>query len=83
MRAVEIGYRIAIGLGILVAVLFTALVVLTGKGDAMSGGGSIRTTYKGKASFDDQISKWTLILGALFMALMLIVDGLSRYVAKS
>ncbi|MDX2065820.1 MAG: preprotein translocase subunit SecG [Fimbriimonadaceae bacterium] len=79
----ELGYRIAIGLGILVAVLFTALVVLTGKGDAMSGGGSIRTTYKGKASFDDQISKWTLILGALFMALMLVVDGLSRYISKS
>ncbi|HEY0867580.1 MAG TPA: preprotein translocase subunit SecG [Fimbriimonas sp.] len=67
-------YNILIGIGLLVALLFTALVFITGKGDAMSGGGSIRTTFKGKASFEDTMSRVTLILGILFMALMLIVD---------
>jgi len=63
-------------IGILVAVLFTALILLTGKGDAMSGGGSVRTTFKGKASFDDQISRVTLYLGIGFMVLMLVIDVL-------
>lgn len=45
----------------------------------MSGGGSIRTTYKGKSSFDDQISKTTLILGVAFMVLMLTIDAISRF----
>jgi preprotein translocase subunit SecG len=40
----------------------------------MSGGGSIRTSYKGKASFDDIVSKMTLYLGIGFMALMLGLD---------
>lgn len=75
-------YNLALGLGIVVAILFSALVLITGKGDAMSGGGSVRTSFKGKASFDDQISKWTLILGGSFMALMLIIDVLSRAANK-
>jgi preprotein translocase subunit SecG len=45
----------------------------------MSGGGSVRTSFKGKASFDDQISRWTLYLGVGFMALMLGIDMLSHY----
>jgi preprotein translocase subunit SecG len=77
----KIFYDIVLGLGIFVALLFSALVLATGKGDAMSGGGGIRTTYKGKASFDDHISKWTLILGASFMALMLAIDILGRAVS--
>jgi len=77
---VNVGYQIIFWLGIIVAILFSALVILTGKGDAMSGGGSIRTTFKGKASFDDQISKWTLILGVSFLVLMLAVDVMSRFV---
>lgn len=76
----NVGYQIIFWLGIIVAILFSALVILTGKGDAMSGGGSIRTTFKGKASFDDQISKWTLILGVSFLVLMLAVDVMSRFV---
>jgi preprotein translocase subunit SecG len=67
-------YNILFALGILVAVLFAALVFITGKGDAMSGGGSIRTSFKGKASFDDTMSRVTFILGVAFMALMLIID---------
>jgi preprotein translocase subunit SecG len=58
--------------------LFSVLVLITGKGDAMSGGGSIRTTFKGKASFDDYMSRMTLILGASFFALMLLIDGVSN-----
>ncbi len=62
-------------LAVLVSVVFTFLVFVTSKGDAMSGGGgSIRTTFKGKASFDDQIGRVTMILGASFMVLMLVLD---------
>jgi preprotein translocase subunit SecG len=71
-------YNLALVIGILIAILFSGLVLITGKGDAMSGGGGIRTTYKGKASFDDQMSKWSLILGVAFMASMLIIDVLGR-----
>lgn len=75
----QTAYYIVLGLGIIVAILFSLLVLITGKGDAMSGGGSIRTTYKGKSSFDDQISKTTLILGVAFMVLMLTIDAISRF----
>lgn len=64
--------------GLVIAVLFSALVLLTGKGDAMSGGGGVRTTYKGKASFDDQISKVTLGLFVAFMAVTIIIDIAAR-----
>lgn len=64
-------------LAAIVAVLFSLLIFFTGKGDAMSGGSTaVRTSFKGKASFDDQISKLTMILGGAFMALMLILDVL-------
>jgi protein translocase SecG subunit len=75
---VQIAYNILIVVALLVALVFSVLVLVTGKGDAMSGGGSIRTTFKGKASFDDYMSRLTLILGASFFALMLIIDGVSN-----
>lgn len=71
-------YNISIGIGVFIALIFSALVFLTGKGDAMSGGGGVRTTFKGKASFDDFMSKLTLYLGIGFMALMLIIDVLGH-----
>jgi protein translocase SecG subunit len=71
-------YTIFIVLGMIVALVFSALVFLTGKGDAMSGGGGVRTTFKGKASFDDFMSRLTLYLGIGFMALMLIIDILGH-----
>jgi preprotein translocase subunit SecG len=58
----------------LVAFLFGVLVLLTGKGDAMSGGSSVRTTFKGKASFDDYMTRVLLIGGILFMVLLLGLD---------
>jgi len=67
-------YRILLVLGLLVAVVFSVLVFATGKGDAMSGGSAVRTTFKGKASFDDLISKITLYLGVSFMVIMLALD---------
>jgi len=75
-------YDVLIGLGLVVAVMFSLLVFLTGKGDAMSGGGGVRTTFKGKASFDDIMSRWTLGLGISFMALMLFIDMLGTHLAK-
>ncbi len=71
-------YNLLLGLGVVIAVLFAALVFLTGKGDAMSGGGSIRTSYKGKASFDDTMSKMTLYLGVGFLVLMIVIDTVSN-----
>ncbi|MEI7985882.1 MAG: preprotein translocase subunit SecG [Armatimonadota bacterium] len=62
------------------AVVFSLLVLLTGKGDAMSGGGSVRTNYKGKATFDDIMSKAALYLGVSFMALVLIYSVISKRV---
>lgn len=68
-------YSWVLGIAIVVAVLFTAIILITGKGDAMSsGGGQVRTTFKGKASFDDQIGRVTLILGGVFLALMIVLD---------
>lgn len=43
----------------------------------MSGGGSVRTTYKGKATFDDIMSKATLYLGIAFMGLVLLYNVFS------
>jgi protein translocase SecG subunit len=71
-------YYILLVLGIIVASTFSLLVIFTGKGDAMSGGGSVRTSFKGKASFEDFMSKWTLILGVSFLVLMLLIDAVSN-----
>jgi preprotein translocase subunit SecG len=75
-------YNIVLAVGIIVAVLFSLLVLVTGKGDAMSGGGGIRTTFRGKAGFEDFISRTILILGGSFMALMLLLDYLGRFLPK-
>jgi protein translocase SecG subunit len=45
----------------------------------MSGGGSVRTTFKGKAGFDDFMSRIVLILGGLFMGLTLLLDVLGNH----
>lgn len=72
-------YRIILGVGVLVALMLTALIFFTGKGDAMSGGGSgVRTSFKGKSSFDDKISNVTFILGGSFFLLMVILDIISH-----
>jgi len=73
-------YNIVLGISVIVAFLFVLLVYFTGKGDAMSGGGgSIRTTFKGKASFDDQVGRVAIGLGAAFIVLMLVLDVLAAY----
>jgi preprotein translocase subunit SecG len=79
---VQLLYNILLAVGILVAVVFALLVFVTGKGDAMSGGSGVRTTFKGKANFDDFVSRLTLYLGVGFMAIMLIVDVLGNNLAK-
>jgi protein translocase SecG subunit len=79
---VQILYNILLGVAILVAFLFALLVFVTGKGDAMSGGGSIRTTFKGKAGFEDFMSRIILVLGGLFMGLTLLLDVLGNHLPK-
>lgn len=79
----QIFYNIILGLAIVVAFMFAMLVFFTGKGDAMSGGGSVRTTFKGKASFDDFMSRIILILGGLFMGLTLLLDIVGNKLPKS
>lgn len=74
-------YYVLLGLAVAVSLLFSLLIFFTGKGDAMSGGsGSIRTTFKGRATFDDTVSKLTMYLGAGFIALMLLLDWLGTQV---
>lgn len=75
-------YNIFLVLALVVSLFFTLLVFVTGKGDAMAGGGSIRTTFKGKASIEDQISRMTLYLGISFMILMILLDWLATRVIK-
>ena len=70
-------YYILLWFAIFLSIVFVALIYFTGKGDAMSGSGSIRTTFKGKASIEDKIARLTYILAAVFMALMLGLDLLS------
>lgn len=68
-------YNVLLTLGIVIALFFTLLILFTGKGDAMSGGGSsVRTTFKGKASFDDYLSRLTMGLGIAFIALMVLLN---------
>lgn len=74
-------YYVAIGLALAISVVFAVLVLITGKGDAMSGGGGVRTTFKGRATFDDIMSKITLYLGVSWMALMLLIDVISTRMA--
>jgi preprotein translocase subunit SecG len=76
---VEILYKICYAGGLITAVLFATIVLLTGKGDAMSGGSGVRTTFKGKANFDDIMSRWTLIFGAALFGFVLVVDILVGY----
>lgn len=77
----EIAYNIFSGLALFTGVLFVLVVLVTGKGDAMSGGASgVRTTFKGKASFEDKMSDMTLWLGIGFMALMILLDFLAERV---
>ncbi|BBO23343.1 MAG: hypothetical protein HND43_00700 [Armatimonadetes bacterium] len=73
----DVVYRIGIAIAIIVAALFAVLVFVTGKGDAMSGGSGIRTTFRGKANFEDLMSRIILGLGISFMALMLLLDFIS------
>jgi protein translocase SecG subunit len=77
---VDIVKQILFVIALIVAVVFALLVFITGKGDAMSGGSSVRTSFKGKASFEDFISKLTFILGIAFMALMITIDILDHRV---
>ncbi len=78
----QTAYYIVLGVASLVAIAFIALVFITGKGDAMSGGGQVRTSFKGKASFDDQVSKLTIYLASIFVALMLMLDWLGARIAR-
>lgn len=69
-------------LAAILAIVYSLLVLVTGKGDAMSGGGGIRTTFKGKASFDDIISRVTLGVGIAFMVVVLMIDVIQNRFIK-
>lgn len=76
-------YNVITVVALVVAVFFTLLVLVTGKGDAMSGGASgVRTTFKGKASFEDKMYNLILYLGAGFMIMMIALDFLSERIFK-
>lgn len=78
----QILYKVLIVLSVIIALLFSLLIFATGKGDAMSGGSGVRTSFKGKASFEDIMSKVTLWTGIVFMFMMLALDMIGSYLAK-
>jgi protein translocase SecG subunit len=69
---------------LIISVVFIIITTAFGsKSDAMSGGSSqIRTTYRGKPGFDDFMSRTTLILSAVFMALCLVIDVIQQRLGK-
>lgn len=67
-------YNIVLGLAGIIAFLFIFLVFFTSKGDMSAGGGQVRTNFAGRATFDDQIAKYTLGLAATYLAMMLLLD---------
>ncbi len=67
-------YNVILGITLLVALTLILLIQFTSKGDAMSGGGNVRTTFKGRATVDDQIAKMTIYLVGGFLALMITLD---------
>ena len=72
-------YQIILGLEVFIALLLTAIIFVTGKGDAMGGGASgVRTTFRGKASFDDKISTVIMSLGGAFIVLAIVLDYMSK-----
>lgn len=74
--------NVLLGIAIIVALSFAILIFLTAKGDAMGGSSAVRTSFKGKAGFDDFVSRLTLYLGIGFMALMLVIDIINNQVTK-
>lgn len=79
----EIAYNVVLVVACIVAVLFSLLVFITGKGDAMSGGASgIRTTFKGKAGFDDQVFRLIVGLGLVFVVMMLVLDFMATRMSQ-
>lgn len=73
-------YQLLLIIGFIVAGIFSLIVLFTGKGDAMSGGGSVRTTFKGKASFDDIMSRVAFGFGIAFMIITLLLNTVAaRY----
>jgi preprotein translocase subunit SecG len=76
---VQNAYQIILGVEVFIALLLTAIIFVTGKGDAMGGGASgVRTTFRGKASFDDKISTVIMSLGGAFIVLAIFLDYLSK-----
>lgn len=72
----NIVFQVVLFLSIFLALVLVAVIFITGKGDAMSGGGGVRTNFKGKASFDDKISQYVLYMGLSFMGMMILCDWL-------
>lgn len=78
----QIAYNIITGVAVFVAVIFTLLVLLTGKGDAMSGGASgVRTSFKGKASFEDKMFYMIIYMGAGFMVMMVALNFIAKRIS--
>lgn len=72
-------YQIMLGIAVFIAVLIIFGVFVTGKGDAMSGGGgNVRTTFKGKQGFEDKVFTWIFGLGCGWIVLTLALDFMAE-----
>lgn len=78
----ETTFNVVLGFAIFVALMFIALIYFTSKGDAMSGGSGVRTTFKGKAGFDDFVSKMIIFSAAGFFLCLIVLDALASRIAK-
>lgn len=79
----KIIFSILLAIGIIIAVVFSLLVLLSSKGDAMQSGGSgVRTTFRGKASFDDLMSRIMLGLAIGFLGIILLIDITNNVVVQ-
>ncbi len=71
----DIAYNILTGLAILIAAVFVFLVMVTGKADAMSGGGGgVRTSFKGKASLEDRVNQLLMILAGSWVGIVVALN---------
>lgn len=69
-------FRILLGVAVVVAIALIGIIFVTGKGDSMSGGSGVRTTFRGKATYEELIARNILFGGLGFMALLVICDVL-------
>jgi preprotein translocase subunit SecG len=75
----DTAYNILTVLAAVIAAGFIVIVLITGKADAMSGGGGgVRTNFKGKASFEDFVNRILLALASAWVILVVALNVIAH-----